>query len=255
MFGTKDGWERADHLEPGRPWRAPGETRRAWGWARPPWFERVGDEPRAVRERVGLIDLISFGKIAVEGPGRAWPAAARVGERCRSSGRLGRLHAVARRARRIVADVTVIRLARRSVPGRDRCWLRASDLGWLRAHVADEIRRRSATSATSSRRIGLWGPRARDVLAAVTATMSATTSLPLRSARARRLGGGARCSPSGSATPASSAGSSYLSPAWAVAVWDCLVEAGAAVRPRSVRLPGARLAPDREGLPLLRRRT
>ncbi|HEY8988304.1 MAG TPA: FAD-dependent oxidoreductase, partial [Candidatus Limnocylindrales bacterium] len=69
VFGTKAGWERPDHLEPGRPWRRAGRDQAAWGWTRPPWFERVAAEGRAVRDGAGLIDLSSFGKISVEGPG------------------------------------------------------------------------------------------------------------------------------------------------------------------------------------------
>ncbi|HVL53163.1 MAG TPA: FAD-dependent oxidoreductase, partial [Vitreimonas sp.] len=65
VFGTKHGWERADHLEPGAPWRRAGEDQRAYGWTRPPWLDRVGEEHAAVRDRVGLIDLSSFGKIEV----------------------------------------------------------------------------------------------------------------------------------------------------------------------------------------------
>ncbi len=36
---------------------------------RPAWFDLVGEEHRAIRERVGLLDLSSFGKLLVEGPG------------------------------------------------------------------------------------------------------------------------------------------------------------------------------------------
>ncbi len=69
VFGTKAGWERADHHEPGRPWRRSGRDQAAYGWAQPPWFDRVVAEGRAVRERAGIIDLSSFGKIDVRGPG------------------------------------------------------------------------------------------------------------------------------------------------------------------------------------------
>ena len=69
VFGTKAGWERPDYLQPGQAWRRAGRDQAAWGWVQPPWFERVVAEGRAVRERAGLIDLSSFGKIAVEGPG------------------------------------------------------------------------------------------------------------------------------------------------------------------------------------------
>src|SRR6266576_6596657 len=61
VFGTKAGWERADNHEPGRPWRRAGRDQAGYGWTKPPWFERVSAEARAVRERAGIIDLSSFG--------------------------------------------------------------------------------------------------------------------------------------------------------------------------------------------------
>src|SRR5262245_35775363 len=67
VFGTKAGWERADLLRPGHAWTRAGRQPREVGWRRPEWFERVGEEHRAVRERVGLIDLSSFGKFEVAG--------------------------------------------------------------------------------------------------------------------------------------------------------------------------------------------
>ena len=54
---------------PGRPWRRAGRDQAAYGWTTPPWFGRVAEEARAVRERAGIIDLSSFGKIDVDGPG------------------------------------------------------------------------------------------------------------------------------------------------------------------------------------------
>ena len=100
VFVAKAGWERADLHEPGRPWRRAGRDGRAEGWRRPTWFERVADEHRAVRERVGLIDLSSFGKISVCGPGsRRAPSAGRR-QRRRSAGRQRGLQPVSRRAGR-----------------------------------------------------------------------------------------------------------------------------------------------------------
>ncbi len=61
VFGTKAGWERADLHRPEQPWTRNGRVPRDRGWLKPDWFERVGEEHRAVRERVGLIDLSSFG--------------------------------------------------------------------------------------------------------------------------------------------------------------------------------------------------
>jgi 4-methylaminobutanoate oxidase (formaldehyde-forming) len=46
-----------------------GEDQRQWGWAKPPFFERLCEEHKATRERVTLFDLTSFGKIELRGKG------------------------------------------------------------------------------------------------------------------------------------------------------------------------------------------
>ena len=77
VFGEKFGWERVNYFEPGKPWRRAGADQREWGWNRPPYFDRVGQEHQATRERVTLFDLTSFGKIEVSGPGALSSFAAR----------------------------------------------------------------------------------------------------------------------------------------------------------------------------------
>ena len=44
-------------------WRPNAEDQRAFGWARPPWYDRVAVEHAAMRERLGIIDMTSFGKL------------------------------------------------------------------------------------------------------------------------------------------------------------------------------------------------
>jgi 4-methylaminobutanoate oxidase (formaldehyde-forming) len=209
VFGTKAGWERADYHDPGRGWRRAGRDQAVYGWTRPPWFERVVAEARAVRERAGIIDMSSFGKIAVEGPG-ALGLLQRVSANdidraigsvvytqwCDEPGG-------------IVADVTITRLADdrfRIVTGAGYL---ASEVAWLGTHSADHevgvtIRDMSGDLAT----IGLWGPRARDVLVAAGAAADEVgdAAIPMRRARYIRSGR-LRSTPRGSATPASSAGS------------------------------------------------
>src|SRR5439155_219295 len=68
VFGTKHGWERPDFFQPGRPWRRAGADQRAFGFTRPPFFDRLAEEHRAFRERVGIIDMSPFGKIELSGP-------------------------------------------------------------------------------------------------------------------------------------------------------------------------------------------
>ena len=68
VWGARFGWERPN-------WFAPEgvERRDAYSFRRSNWFAHVGNEVRAMRERVGLMELSSFAKYQVEGPGaRAW---------------------------------------------------------------------------------------------------------------------------------------------------------------------------------------
>ena len=69
MFGEKFGWERVNYFQPGKETRRMGEDQRQFGWNKPPFFERMGIEHAATRERVTLFDLTSFGKIEVKGKG------------------------------------------------------------------------------------------------------------------------------------------------------------------------------------------
>ena len=209
VFGTKAGWERADHHEPGRPWRRSGRDQAAYGWTQPPWFERVLAEGRAVRERAGIIDLSSFGKIAVEGPG-ALGLLQRVcaNDIDRPVGSLI-YTPVVRRARRDRRRRDGHAARRRPVPGRDRRRLPGIGDGL----AADPPRRRRRTGRDPrrqrerSRRIGLWGPRARDILAAVAARRRRRRRHPAPAGADHPGRAGARSSHRGSATRASSAGS------------------------------------------------
>jgi dimethylglycine dehydrogenase len=68
VWGARFGWERPN-------WFAPAGTKREdiYSFRRSNWFEPVGNEVRAMRENVGLMELSSFAKYEVEGPGaRDW---------------------------------------------------------------------------------------------------------------------------------------------------------------------------------------
>ena len=64
MFGQKFGWERAT-------WFVPEGVARedVLSFHHTNWFEHVGNECKAVRERVGILDLSGFAKYEVSGPG------------------------------------------------------------------------------------------------------------------------------------------------------------------------------------------
>ena len=96
VFGTKNGWERPDWFRPGEPARRAGEDQRLVGWAKPIWFDRVAVEHAAIRERAGILDMTSFGKLELS---ELDVLGARVRRAHRPAGRVGRVHAAARRSR------------------------------------------------------------------------------------------------------------------------------------------------------------
>lgn len=90
VFGQRFGWERPM-------WFAPEgvEPRDVWSFRRSNWFEHVGREVEAMRERVGLMELGSFAKYTVEGPGaRSFLNALVANAVPRSIGRINLCHAL-----------------------------------------------------------------------------------------------------------------------------------------------------------------
>ncbi|MEA2359046.1 MAG: hypothetical protein QOI62_2306 [Solirubrobacteraceae bacterium] len=238
VFGAKNGWERADYFEPGRRWRRAGEDQRAFGWSTPPYLDRLAEEHAAFRERVGIVDLTSFGKIAVSGPG-ALALLERVcdGRVDRPVGSVVYTQFLNSRAG-IVADLTVTRLAEdrfRIVTGAGAI---DSDLGWLRLHADagdGPVELRDETDDLAV--VGIWGPRARDVLAAVTDDDVSGEALAFRAARAIAVGGASVLAQR--ITFVGELGYElYVAPEWAVQVWDRIMSAG---REHGIRAGGYRV--------------
>lgn len=227
IFGTKHGWERADHFEPGRGWRMAGEDQRAYGWGQPDWHAQVGAEHTAVRERVGLIDLSSFGKLEVRGRG-ALGLIQRVSaaDVDRPVGSVVYGQWLDPRGG-MVADVTVSRIGASHFRVVTGAGYAASDLGWLQLHLDGSVVELEDASDRLAC-LGLWGPRARDVLAAVTDDDVSHQGFPVRTVRSVRIGGA-----SVQAQRISYAGELgwelYLDRRDAVQIWDRLVAAGRGV--------------------------
>ena len=190
VFGAKHGWERPDFFEPGRPWRRAGPDQRAFGFTRPPYFDRLANEHCAFRERVGLIDMSSFGKIEITGPG-ALPLLERVaGNRIdRPVGSVVYTQLLEENGG-IAADVTITRLSEQHFRLVTGAGYVNSDLGWLRLHVSDadrEVALRESSDDLSV--IGMWGPHAREVLERVTDDDVSEDGFPFMHARDIRVAG------------------------------------------------------------------
>jgi len=226
VFGAKHGWERPEHFEPGRRWRRAGADQRRFGWTRPPWFDLLAEEHRAFRERAGLIDMSSFGKIEVSGPG-ALPLLERSAGNLidRSPGTVVYTQLLEKTGG-MAADVTVTRLDEdrfRVVTGAGYV---NSDLGWLRLQVREgdpPVDFRETTEDLSV--IGLWGPRTRDILEPVTDDDVTEEAFPFMQARTIRIGGASVFAQR--VTYVGELGwELYVDPAWAGQVWDRLMAAG-----------------------------
>jgi glycine cleavage system aminomethyltransferase T/glycine/D-amino acid oxidase-like deaminating enzyme len=226
VFGAKHGWERPEHFEPGAGWRRAGADQRRFGWSRPPWFGLQAEEHRAFRERVGIIDMTSFGKIELDGPG-ALALLERVAGNLidRPVGSVVYTQLLDGRGG-IAGDVTITRLG----PTRFRLVTGAgyvnSDLGWLQLQQRDQdgpVRLRETTEDLSV--IGMWGPRARHVLQAATDDDVSEPGFPFMTARTIQLGGFEVFAQR--VTYVGELGwEFYVEPADAIQVWDRLVAAG-----------------------------
>ena len=192
-FGEKSGWERPNWFEPNADdprfgGRAALEALRPRGWAGQHWSPAIAAEALATRRAVALFDETSFAKIEVAGPG----AVAYLGRLCANEVdvAVGRVVYTAMLDRRggIECDLTVTRFAP------DRFLLVTGtafgqhDLGWLRRHLPEDGGV-FLTDLTSGRVcFGLWGPRARDLLAPLTTDDLSDPGFPYLTARPITVG-------------------------------------------------------------------
>jgi 4-methylaminobutanoate oxidase (formaldehyde-forming) len=226
VFGEKFGWERVNHFQPGQPWRRAGADQREWGWNRPPYFDRVGVEHQATRERVALFDLTSFGKIEVKGPG-ALPLLQRVAdaEMNKPVGSATYCQFLNSRGG-VEADLTVTRLGEdlfRVVTGSGFI---GNDLAWLRMHVEAGDGPATIRDITMEWAcLALWGPKARQVLQKVTRDDVSNAGFPYLHARVIDINGAGVW-----AQRVSYVGELgwelYVPPDRAEPVWDVLMGAG-----------------------------
>jgi 4-methylaminobutanoate oxidase (formaldehyde-forming) len=187
VCGERAGWERAHYFVPGVPGRRQGADERTWG--RPSYWEHVAREHRAVRERVGVLDMTSFGKLDVTGPG-ALPLLQRLcaNDVDRPVGRLVYTQCLNARGG-IECDVTVTRLAESAFRVTTGTGSAASDLGWLRLHLPDDGSVDVVDVTERHAVVSLRGPDSRRTLARVTRDDLSSAAFPYLTSRMVEVGG------------------------------------------------------------------
>ncbi len=230
VFGSKLGWERAN-------WFAPkglaAEDQPSQGRAN--WFLPVGQEHRACREGVVLFDQSSFAKFEIWGAGAA-EAVDRLaaGDLTRPVGRLAYTQFLNERGG-VECDVTVARLAADSFFVISGTGFRTRDAAWIAANLPrDGVAFEDVTEAFGT--LAIMGPKARQVLAAVTTADLTTFAFPFGHVRQIAVAGRAV-----RALRVSYVGELgwelHVPVAGLPAVYDALMEAGAAfgIRPAGYR--------------------
>ena len=188
-FVTSAGWERPEWFEANAgivPSDAPWVRRD--GWAAQLWSPIEGAEHLATRSNAALFDLTPFAKLDVEGP----DALAYLERIC---------------ANRIDRPVgTIVYTAMLTDSGGIRCDLTIArkgeelfrvvtgggsgqhDLAWMRRQIGAHERVRITERTGSLFALGLWGPRAREILGAVTDADLGNDAFPYMTARYLHVG-------------------------------------------------------------------
>ena len=183
VYGSKNGWERPL-------WFAPAGIAAVdqLDFLNPGWHEHAAVEHRATRENVVLIDQSSFSKFELIGPG-AMDAIQRLAvsnmdkpdctviytQLCNENGG-------------IEADVTVTRL------GRDQFYIVTGsgfgvhDADWIRRHLPEDGSVHLIEVTSSKAVLNICGPRARDVLQAVTEEDVSNSAFPFATAQELTMG-------------------------------------------------------------------
>ena len=161
VFGETAGWERPNWFaNPGQ------EAEYRYSWGRQNWFQNGAAEHNAIRTGVGMYDMTSFGKIRAEGPD-AEATLNRIcgGDMSVPNGKIVYTQFLNERGG-IEADVTVTRLAEDAYLIVTPAATKVRDLGWLKRH-ADDARIVFTDVTAAAGCLAVMGPKARDLLAAV----------------------------------------------------------------------------------------
>jgi glycine cleavage system aminomethyltransferase T len=187
-FFSSAGWERPQWFRRNESLLTGAEWERRQGWAAQNWSPAVGAEHLATRERVSLFDITAFAKLDVTGS-----------DACAFLERIS--------ANRIDRPVgTIVYTSMLTPSGGIRCDLTVTrkaedlfrvvtgggsgqhDLAWLRAQIRDGERVTITERTGSLFALGLWGPRARDVLAGVTDADVSNEAFPYLTATYLNIG-------------------------------------------------------------------
>jgi dimethylglycine dehydrogenase len=181
MFGARGGWERATWFVPDGH-----AAEQRLSFHRTNWHDAVGEECRAVRERVGVLDLGGFAKFEVAGPGAAACLDRLICGRLPKVGRIALAYMCAPGGG-VLSELTITRLDENSFYLCGAAAAEWHDEQWLRRHLPDggvDLRNVTARYGT----LVLAGPRSREVLGRITDADLSNPTFPWLAARWIEIG-------------------------------------------------------------------
>jgi 4-methylaminobutanoate oxidase (formaldehyde-forming) len=182
VFGEKLGWERPNWFADLAAGEKPEDI---YTFGRPNWFEAVGREHRATRERVALFDQTSFAKFMMTGrdaeAALSWIAANDV---AKPPGTLTYTQMLNARGG-IECDLTVARLADDTFYIVTGTGFGTHDFDWIRRNIPAGLDARLVDVSDQYSVLALMGPRARDTLSTVTTDDMSNAAFPF--AQCRRI--------------------------------------------------------------------
>lgn len=181
VFGEKTGWERPNYFKPYEALARHGHEPK--GWARHNWSRAIGYEHLMTREVAGLFDETSFNKFEVRGPG----ALKFLNHVCANNvdqpvGMVVYTQCLNPRGG-IECDFTVTRLAEERFLIITGTAFGYHDSSYLRLHMPEDgsVVFDDVTSFYAC--IGLWGPKAREILSKVTGDDISNVGFPYMTAK------------------------------------------------------------------------
>ena len=233
-FGEKSGWERVNWYESNA--REGDEALRPAGWAGQLWSAAIGAEHRACRETAALFDESSFAKLDVVGAGAAqFLEGLCANAVARHVGAVTYTQLLNPRGG-IECDLTVTRLGEERFRLVTGTAFANHDAAWVRSHLPEVggVRVEDVTSQYAC--LGLWGPRARDILAPLTSADLSRDAFKYMNAREINLGP-VPCLAVRVTYVGELGWELYCPSEYAVRLWDLLLEAGG---PHKIRPGGYR---------------
>jgi glycine cleavage system aminomethyltransferase T len=185
-FGEKAGWERPNWFEANA--AAGTEALRPRGWAGEHWSTAIEAEALATRNAAAIFDESSFAKLEIGGPGSLAFLERMCANRIdRPVGSIVYTQLLDPRGG-IQADLTVTRTGPTAFQLVTGTAFGNHDAAWLRAHLPDDgsVTLRDTTAGRVC--FGLWGPRARDILAGLTRDDISDAAFPFLTARELSVG-------------------------------------------------------------------